>query len=76
MVAGAGSRAGDTAMKVPRYHIVQTPDGVWVITSTRDPGLIWCGSHWGYFDQRSGVLISFADRESAERYAAKILGGT
>jgi hypothetical protein len=29
----------------PRYHVIEQ-GGRWIITSSRDPDLIWAGSHW------------------------------
>lgn len=56
-----------------RYQIVEQ-EGRWVITSTRDPDLIWAGSHWAYADQSGPHLISFSDRDAAEKYGRKVLG--
>ena len=63
-------------MTTSSYHVVQEPDNErWIITngSVDDP-LIWQGSHWTYRDQ-CPALISFANREQAERYAHVVFGG-
>lgn len=60
---------------MPNYRIVQELDGRFVIVNPADSSLCWMGSHWGYPDQGSQPLISFADRAAAENYARIILGG-